>query len=468
VCETPLKDGFESNGEIRLVGTNIGGQLAMRGAKLTNPDGNTLAADGATITGDIFLDNGLESNGEIRLLGTNIGGQLTMSGAKLTNPDGNTLAADGATITGDIFLDNGLESNGQIRLLGTNIGGQLTMSGAKLTNPDGKTLNAGRATITGGVSFVDYSEGVARVLDPKDQRASTTDSGGAVHGRHFTTNGSLSFNQAKLLGLCLLTESPVRVLAVGANLGMLQDAPISWSPDSDLSGATYQIDPTSASWLNVGNRIRWLGSMTEFSRSSWQQLERAYRDHGNREAANDVAIAMRVKERDLRKGRWAGSRNLLSKVAEKLTGFGYRPERSLFALLALLALVFVPLAIPFFRESMTASTAFGPTYAAGGPKTKTLELKTVDINDRCGEGTVRCFNAALYAIDLVVPLVDLGQVDTWHPDAHRGAQSANWRGNEHFQVGAIMSWYLPIISLLGWALSTIGLLTITRLGNRPS
>lgn len=132
-------------------------------------------------------------------------------------------------------------------------------------------------------------------------------------------------------------------------------------------------------------------------------------------------------------------------------------------------LVFVPLAIPSGgRQSMTESTAFGPTYAAGGTKTTMLELETVNIHDRCGDGTVRCFNAFLYAVDLVVPLVDLGQINTWHPDAHRGPQSPNWRGQEHLQVGAIMAWYLPIMSLLGWALSTIGLLTITRLGNRPS
>jgi hypothetical protein len=138
-----LSNCFTSEGEILLLGANIGGQLAMRKAKLANIGKNTLNANGVTITGDALLDNEFESHGEIRLIGATITGKLAMGGAELVNPankgpkgDGagvatnNTLNADGATIIGGVFLDGKFTSNGQIRLLQAKIG-MLSMSGAK-------------------------------------------------------------------------------------------------------------------------------------------------------------------------------------------------------------------------------------------------------------------------------------------------------------------------------------------------
>ena len=36
--------------------------------------------------------------------------------------------------------------------------------------------------------------------------------------------------------------------------------------------------------------------------------------------------------------------------------------------------------------------------------------------EQCGNGRVRCFSPTFYAIDTVIPLVDLHQRSTWHPD----------------------------------------------------
>ena len=156
---TDPKAPFEAEGEIRLLGAKIGGVLVMNGAKLRNADGTVLHADRAEIVGDAFLDTAdpeapFEADGEIRLLGAKIGGQLVMTGAKLRNANGDALSADHAEISGSAILETAdaaasFEADGEIRLLGAKIGGQLAMSGAKLRHLNGYALNADGAEIVG-------------------------------------------------------------------------------------------------------------------------------------------------------------------------------------------------------------------------------------------------------------------------------------------------------------------------------
>ncbi len=61
-----------------------------------------------------------------------------MSGAKLLTSTDTTLNAAGATINGQVFLNDGFDSNGEIRLSDANIQGFLSMRGAKLTTTTGK------------------------------------------------------------------------------------------------------------------------------------------------------------------------------------------------------------------------------------------------------------------------------------------------------------------------------------------
>ena len=56
----------------------------------------------------------------------------------------------------------------------------------------------------------------------------------------------------------------------------------------------------------------------------------------------------------------------------------------------------------------------------------------------------------LYAVDTVVPLISLDQRSTWYPDPHVFA-------------GRIMLWWLNLATLLGWVLSSIFVLSLTRL-----
>ena len=70
--------------------------------------------------------------------------------------------------------------------------------------------------------------------------------------------------------------------------------------------------------------------------------------------------------------------------------------------------------------------------------------------DPCGDGRVRCFDAPLYAIDTVIPLISLDQRSTWYPDAG-------------VRYGPVLLWWLDAATLLGWLLSSIFVLSFARL-----
>ena len=64
----------------RLTQRDIGGQLRLTRATLTNPDGDALDLDGARIDRGAVLTE-LTATGKVQALGAHIGGQLDLTGA---------------------------------------------------------------------------------------------------------------------------------------------------------------------------------------------------------------------------------------------------------------------------------------------------------------------------------------------------------------------------------------------------
>jgi len=132
-----LNDGFHADGEVRLLGAQIGGDLDCNGGTFNKPDGYALNAERAVVKGDVFLQNGFHADGEVNLVGAQIGGNLECSGGTFNKPDGYALHADGAVVKGDVFLQNGFHADGEVRLLGAQIGGDLDCNGGTFNKPDG-------------------------------------------------------------------------------------------------------------------------------------------------------------------------------------------------------------------------------------------------------------------------------------------------------------------------------------------
>ncbi len=184
---------FVANGEVRVTGAEIGGQLVMNGASLIGArgsDGNTCAlnADGLEVKGDMVCEEGFRSIGEVRLLGATIHRQMAIGGAVFEGPaedDAATrvLGADGIRVGGDLFGD-GCKATGEVRLLGGEIGGQLSLAGSTLKGRRDKSgeaiaLNADGVSTAGGVFLVDgfSAEGQVRFT-------------GAVIGMQFSMVGA--------------------------------------------------------------------------------------------------------------------------------------------------------------------------------------------------------------------------------------------------------------------------------------
>jgi hypothetical protein len=127
-------------------------------------------------------------------------------------------------------------------------------------------------------------------------------------------------------------------------------------------------------------------------------------------------------------------------------GYGYRPGRVLWLLVALLVLVSASLAVPGVQRTMRASDE-GLVFTIDGPLNPDDPAGDLD---PCGGGRVRCFNPVLYAVDTVVPLIALDQRATWYPDRFVAG-------------GRAVEWWLNIATVAGWLLSSVFLLSFARL-----
>ncbi len=79
-------EGSRINGGLWLDGANITGILNMSGVQLTNPGGDALLADRLSVEANVYCDQGFIANGEVRLPGAHIGGQLIFRGAAALQP----------------------------------------------------------------------------------------------------------------------------------------------------------------------------------------------------------------------------------------------------------------------------------------------------------------------------------------------------------------------------------------------
>ncbi len=78
---------------MRLLGAKIGGSLSMNGAKLHNPDGIALNADGLEVARNWYAGDGFEATGIVAVPAAKIG-RVAMGGAKLSNAKGPAFVAD--------------------------------------------------------------------------------------------------------------------------------------------------------------------------------------------------------------------------------------------------------------------------------------------------------------------------------------------------------------------------------------
>jgi sRNA-binding regulator protein Hfq len=394
-----LRYGFRCKGQVRLSAARIGGNLECDGATFVNParpddseSGLALIADGAIITGGVFLRNGFSALGEVRLIGSQIG-SLDCSNGTFKNPPqqrvqgaGAALSADGMLAHGSVLLRNGFVSEGEVKLLGAQIGGNLDFSGAALSNPllpgtslGGDALTADRIVVKAGIFLgngfradgevrllgaqidgdLDCQGGTFKAPIREGNRALSAHSvavNGNVFLRNgFCSNGDVGFSGARIEGnlectggafhgdLNLETASVRGALywksiadaeRAGLNLmscsiGTLDDDVPSWPAPGRLllDGLAYErFSPGSP--RDAGSRLDWLARQVFFAPQPYRHLAKTLRSDGNNSGAQRVLFQMEHQRRKLGDRNWAA--RCWSIFLRVTIGYGYYPTPAAF------------------------------------------------------------------------------------------------------------------------------------------
>ncbi len=434
-------------GTIHLNRAKIGGQLDCVEAELTASEGHALNAQGINVEQSLFLRKA-RVTGTIDLNSAKIGGQLDFEGAELTVPTGHALNAQGINVAQDLFL-RGAMVTGSIVLGGAKIGGQMDCRGATFDGKGGNALNLQRATVIEAL----------------------------VWQRVTVTAGVVSLAAATVGDLCDdLTSWPK---AHDPSLPSPQ-------PKLDLDGFTYT--RLIATTTRAKDRLPWLaaGSYWEgnFTPQPYTQLAKVLREIGHDREARVVLIERerrlaeheRLSQYRKRNGKYlfplekplkdiAFILQWLWDIAFRWAiGYGYQPWRAAIALITLIAL-----------SSVTAQRAWDEGSFAPNSDVILMSQSWVDLTAQdCQPTSVGCtqnpakdwsakyasgmdwdsFYAVAYGVDLVLPLIDLGQNAAWAPSKDRGP----W--------GLFLWWGRWVAVIFGWLFSALGAAALTGIMQR--
>ncbi len=437
-----------------LSGADIGGQVSLSGAVLSGADsyGNALDAEAMKVRGAVFMEEGFRcENGAIRLSGADIGGVVLLSGAVLcgTNHVGHALVADGMKVGGSVFMQEGFRcENGAIRMPGADIAGQVSLSGAVLSGAD----RYGDALVADGMKV-----------------------GGAVFLRNGFRcwTGRLSLAGAEVSSTLDLTDAEfsqpggdaaLSGATVDPRLASCGEFAAGWaSPPAllKLSGFSFERIRDGLQrphpWQD-GHWIR-LQPLERWSPDPYEQLAAAFVRQGAEDAARKTQIAknndelanlkQRLKDRtsqgwlDRAAARW---RIWWRRPLGWLVGYGYRRWPAG----VILGLLIVAAWAVFARAESTGELI--PTNNAHAEQLIENEAAASSGNPAievtgCGEA-YPCLSPAVYASDVVLPIVDFGQDSEWRPTSAL-FQRARW-----------------VFIALGWALATVFVAGFTNLVRR--
>lgn len=467
-----LLDEITCHQILSISGAEIGGHLFFNAANLNGNGGIALYAQNARIAGGVFLRD-IKAIGEVSFSSAELQGQLVCDGADLNGGERYALNAEGLRIKGGVSLKK-LKSLGAVSFSGARIGGFLSCEHAHFSDACGVALNAQNVRIDGNALLVD-TQSVGEVSFSGGEiggqlilhRANLGGgSGTALNGQRLVVRGSLFwYEMDKINGAVNLNA---------ATLGDLVDDPQSWNL-SDLSfvGMTYDnlvdtfdLDFRKA-WVRRGSQFG-----GQFHPQPYQQLAKFYRETGHRYEAREILVAKEIEQRKatrkaIREGKartesWLHPKvlsalNLLWDWATRLiAGYGYKPWLSLWWLGGLVAVMMFCAQLTwkagdFAPNSAVVLTSEDWKTIADGPS----ENPAADWTDALAPGKdYETFYSFAYALDVVVPVLELGQTDAWAPSPARG----DW--------GYRLFYLQKIFIVAGWVVTAIAAAAISGMIRR--
>jgi hypothetical protein len=390
------------DGSVTLLGATINGELNLNETRLLGHDGTALCAARLVVRGNL-LAKGLEAAGMIQLLGAQVAGNLDFSDARVANPGRQAVVAD-RIVVGEQLDFSSFRCEGQVTLRGGRVDGQVLFAHACLAKPGRYALHASALTVGDSLylwgGFTADGEIVLR-------RAHING------GVHIVTVGSITMDASTLTADTFLLRVGDRAASAvslqQAKVRQLRGDPDGWPRQVVLDGLSYQ---TLDSQLPATAWLEWLRrDEGRYVPQPYEQLSAAYRRLGDDAGVRQVQLA---KQR-MRRATLKPNAKFWGYVQDWTVGYGYQPVRAVAWLLMLLTV-----GTAVFSVSPPA-----PLIAGQAPH----------------------FNAFIYTLDLLLPIVSFGQRTAWNP---AGADQ----------------WLAYLFIAAGWLLATSVAAGITRALNR--
>jgi hypothetical protein len=420
--------GVEATGEIRLTGARVTGSLECDGASIANPDAVALNAD--HLVAQSVLLRGAQVRGRVSLIGARLAGDLDAAGLVIERSPAPALNADDSTLRGNVSL-RGASVAGGVRLLGARVAGDVDCSTAVLSAPGETALALNRSVVEGAF----FLQGPSRIEGALDLR--------------------------------------------GATLGGIQDDAASWPAKGELALNRCIYAAFLGGPVDAASRLDWLGRQDparwgdDFWPQPYEQLASVFSEMGHGEDARSVLIA---KERLQRRARRARARGplwrVLLAVKDRLLAitvvYGRQPLLA-FAWLA----GFWLLGVAIFAQAERAG-AMKPNSAVvlrsaewtmcGLERSRERYMPSSQqvLAGRAepGQGQLDCFraqpeagsypafNAWMYSLDTLFPVLEVGQKDFWRPEP---ARPWGRLAMGYFYLQAVVGWGFSLLAVAGFS-----------------
>lgn len=377
---------------IRLTDAQIGTDLLLNQAVVRRDRrGVAIAADGLSVGQDLQAEL-TRAYGELSMRGATIGVSLSLRGSTLSNPFGRrAFNAPQLTVERTVYLtpaaDTGPVPAGATPPYGISPATPDPSAPDPFTPQQGTRLR--RFTCEGGMRLDDGRFGDA--VDFSGARLV------------MTGDQELSLRRVQTPELRFLGERPEsgRVVLSGAKVGNLVDRWESWPGPGGLAMAGFSYETLiPLGRFPLSRRLEWVAAATpEYAPEPYECLAAALRDSGEDTDARAVLLAKQRRRREtlpLAGKAWGY-------LQDWTVAYGYRPGRA-----ALWMAVLWALGTAYFSEHPM-------------PRVKPEEGPS--------------WNPALYTLDLLLPVIDLGQGPAWR---------TNGTGQ----------WLASALILVGWVLAT--------------
>lgn len=419
---TPAENGpCRCVGGIRLDGASIGGNLRTGGARTgTSLNGRSLSGEALTVGGSVTLGR-FSGAGTVWLRGANVGAELSARGCTLTAA-AVAINAERISVGGDVLIGTdgttaGLQADGAVRLPGARIVGGFDCDGARM-----QALTADRSTVGGDLRLC----GALTIA-------------GAISLRRAQVSGTLRWNPSTpATGIVDLGGCAAHRLRDNWSGGRAEHNGYWPQPGLlRLDGFTY-VTIDGGPGDGAERRLGWIRSQypaAPFSSQPYEELTNCYQSAGQDSDARTMAVNRRRDRR--RYGELRRFRRITSWLLDVSIAYGYATWRALLYLAAVYAVV--------LGFSIYAGEHPGTMVPSGS----TAGLTPTPTTTRC-TSDYPCYSPVGYAIDTVVPLVNIHQASNWQPNADA---PSGW-------IFVVVGWAGTV---LGYALATLAVAGYTGL-----